>query len=336
SDTTMQEPLYGGIHTFAHLEHVNCSVSDFRIGVFGAPFDTGVTYAPGARFGPGSIRTMSRRISPDSYYVLTPEPGDEKNPYEYGAIVDCGDAPMVPLDNRIALDELYKFAGSVIKPCGESETKPSRKSRRTVMLGGDHTVSLSALRAIYEAHGPVQVIHFDAHIDTWKPEVLGGYSEYASVNHGTFLHWAHKMGLLAKPSVHVGTRAPLFRKDDRDHDAEIGFEILHADIIDDIGIRGIAQKIKEIIGTKGGPVYISVDIDVLDPASAPGTGTREPGGWTNRELLGVLKRLKGLNVVGADVVEVSPPFDSSDISALAGAYVADSLIALEVIADEQF
>ena len=174
------------------------------------------------------------------------------------------------------------------------------------------------------------MVHFDSHIDTWDPDVLGGgVSHYAGVNHGTFLHIAHEEGLVTNTSVHVGIRAPAInRKHDWKNDRRCGFEIVTARDIDRLGVQGVIDRVRERVGE--GRVYVSVDIDVLDPAFAPGTGTVEVGGWSTRELLSVLDGLGGLRVVGADVVEVAPAYDVGEVTAIAAAEVALSLVTLMV------
>lgn len=226
------------------------------------------------------------------------------------------------------------------------------------MLGGDHTITLAALRSTINHWGVVDVIHFDSHIDTWNPHaVAGGVTEYAAVNHGTFLHIAHEEGLISNhSSIHAGIRAPLGTQSrDLDNDSQCGFEIVTARDIDDLGAKGVIKKLRDRVGE--GNVYITVDIDVLDPvrippavtglqacasiyntnsipplkAFAPATGTAEPGGWTTRELLTILDGLVGLNVVGADVVEVAPAYDNTgETTCLAAAEVGRSLIGLMV------
>lgn len=218
------------------------------------------------------------------------------------------------------------------------------------MLGGDHTVTLAALRSTINHWGIVNVIHFDSHIDTWNPRVLGGgVTDYASVNHGTFLHIAHEEGLISNDSsIHAGIRAPLGTRDrDLNNDVQCGFEIVTARDIDELGPKGVIKKLKDRVGE--GNVYITVDIDVLDPVSilppevvtptdmeclqafAPATGTAEPGGWTTRELLTILDGLVGMNIIGADVVEVAPVYDNNgETTCLAAAEVARSLIGLMV------
>ena len=244
-------------------------------------------------------------------------------------MVDCGDAPLTFLDNTLALKNLEK-THKVISGRTASNTSVA-KVPRIITLGGDHTTTLAALRSTYQHFGPVSVIHFDSHIDTWDPAVLGGgISDYAGVNHGTFLHIAHEEGLVLNSSIHAGIRAPLANKRrDLKNDARCGFSIITARDIDRLTPWGIINAIKDRVGDTR--VYISVDIDVLDPAFAPATGTAEVGGWTTRELLTILDGLSGLKVVGADVVEVAPAYDNvGETTVLAAAEVARSLMNLMV------
>ena len=329
SDIVDGRNLFGGIVTFGGFPHFNCFDDKhldkkIDVAIVGAPFDTGVLFRPGARFGPDAIRLAGKRLG-----GLTPErKPTPKNPYDLRthnvSIVDCGDVPMTPFDNRIALNQLYR---------GERKIhKHDSSGPKISTMGGDHTITLMALRSAYEKYGKVSVLHFDSHIDTWDPKVLGGgITHYMALNHGTFLHYAAEQGYLNEGQcLHVGLRAPYIdAKYDHEHDAACGFHSITARDIDSMGIHGIVNKIKSTV--KDTPVYISVDIDVLDPANAPGTGTMEIGGWTGRELLSVLDGLKGINLVGADVVEVSPPYDSnSDITSLAATAVIDSYLWLLV------
>jgi len=324
-------PQFHGLTTFASMPYVYClneaggeAVEGFDIAFLGAPFDTGTTGRPGARFGPGGIRQGSRRMEPDSYDIYTGQ-NSFKN---WAKVVDCGDVPLTFLDNTIALkqlDEAHKVISS------RSTNSSEYTTPRIITLGGDHTTTLSALRSTFKWWGAVSVIHFDSHIDTWDPKVLGGgVSHYAGVNHGTFLHIAHEEGLIRNTSIHAGIRAPVMRKTgDIRNDIRCGFEIVKAREIDRIGISGVIQRLKErVAGTK---VYISVDIDVLDPAFAPATGTSEVGGWTTRELLSIIDGLQGIELIGADVVEVAPIYDNpGETTVLAAAEVAHSLLTLMV------
>ncbi|EAW11653.1 agmatinase [Aspergillus clavatus NRRL 1] len=319
---------FSGLTTFARLPYVNCFADEadserYDIAFLGAPFDTAVTGRPGARFGPGGIRLGSRRLGGWSIYT-------GENVLEgWAKIVDCGDAPLTWLDNTVALKQL-DLAHKVISS-RQTNSTTNGSVPRIITLGGDHTTTLPALRSTYERWGPVSVIHFDSHIDTWDPDALGGgISHYAGVNHGTFLHLAHEEGLIRNTSIHVGIRAPVTRgKADLRNDLRCGFEIVTARDLDRLGIHGLVEQIKRRV--HGSKVYISVDIDVLDPAFAPATGTAEPGGFTTRELLSILDALRGLPVIGADVVEVAPIYDTrGETTTLAAAEVAHSLLALMV------
>ncbi|KAK5168351.1 uncharacterized protein LTR77_006921 [Saxophila tyrrhenica] len=323
--------LMSGIATYANLPYVHCLANDgeevekYDIAVMGAPFDTGVTARPGARFGPNGIRQGSRRMAPAfSWSVYT-----GKNVFLEGfKVVDCGDAPLTFLDNTVALKQLDK-AHKVVSARTANNTEYS--TPRIITLGGDHTTTLSALRGTYDHWGAVSVIHFDSHLDTWDPDVLGGgLSHYAGVNHGTFLHIAHEEGLIKNTSIHAGIRAPVSNpKYDLKHDKACGFNIITARELDKTGTQGIIDKLKERVA--GSKVYISVDIDVLDPSYAPATGTAEVGGWTTRELLTILDGLEGIELIGADVVEVAPIYDNpGETTVLAAAEVAHSLIGLMV------
>ncbi|EGW31646.1 arginase [Spathaspora passalidarum NRRL Y-27907] len=342
SDIQSDQNMYGGILTYAHFPHFNCFNPEFYddkeidIAIVGAPFDTGVSYRPGARFGPEAIRSSARRlgeIAVDKKHKGKKYPLD---PYDSTThdfkIIDCGDVAMTPFDNRIALNQLYRGIRAIHK---HNPGSASRAHPKTITMGGDHTITLMALKSISERLGkPVKVIHFDSHIDTWDPTVLGGgVTDYMKLNHGTFLHYAHELGYITnKGNFHVGIRAPLIDSlYDSEHDSECGFSIIRASDIDKVGVQGIVKTLKEALGTED-PVYISVDIDVLDPSTAPGTGTMEIGGFTGRELLSILNGLKGINLVGADVVEVSPPYDTnSEITSLAATSVIDSFLQLMVI-----
>ncbi|KAI1778701.1 arginase family protein [Hypoxylon cercidicola] len=333
-DVDLTTDPVGGLTSFAHLPYVPCfaaktddEVDKYDIAILGAPFDTATSYRPGARFGPHGIRDGSRRIRPPhSWNVYT-----GRNRFaEWAKLVDCGDAPLTYIDNTVALKQLVK-AHKIIS--GRLANNASISTiPRIMMLGGDHTITLAALRSTFERWGVVNVIHFDSHIDTWNPKVQGGgVTEYASVNHGTFLHIAHEEGLISNDSsIHAGIRAPLgTQRTDLDNDAQCGFEVVTARDIDELGTKGVIQKLKDRV--KDGKVYITVDIDVLDPAYAPATGTAEPGGWTTRELLTILDGLVGMKVVGADVVEVAPAYDNKgETTCLAAAEVARSLIGLMV------
>ncbi len=219
----------------------------------------GVTARPGARFGPGGIRQGSRRLKSDTAWSIY---SGRNNFKSWAKVVDCGNAPLTFLDNTVALKQLTKAHQIVSDRSARIETKSPVP--RIIALGGDHTTTLPALRSTIDHWGKVSVIHFDSHIDTWDPSVLGGdISDYAAVNHGTFLHLAHEEDLISNKSIHVGIRAPVMRpKQDIRNDMRCGFEMVKARDIDRIGVIGVIEKLKERVQDSN--VYISVDIDVLD------------------------------------------------------------------------
>ncbi|MDH6198703.1 agmatinase [Mycobacterium frederiksbergense] len=296
-------PRYAGIATFARLPQ-RYEVDDYDIAVVGVPFDSGVTYRPGARFGPAAIRQASRLLKP--YH-----PALDVSPFAQAQVVDAGDIAANPFDIDAAVDQVREgIAGLLTRP-----------QQRVVMLGGDHTIALPALQAMHAVHGPVALVHFDAHLDTW--DTYFG----APCTHGTPFRRASEQGLLVKDrSAHVGIRGSLYDRADLLDDESLGFTVVHCRDIDRIGVDGVVDRIRERVGEH--PVYVSIDIDVLDPAFAPGTGTPEIGGMTSRELVAVLRSMRGLPIVGADVVEVAPSYDSGDVTAVAAANLAYELITL--------
>lgn len=267
------------------------------------------------------------------------------NPYNNWATVkDCGDIPVTPFDNGVAEKQMYEaFLELGSRPALSSSTKGKAQTKgisagksKLVTLGGDHSVALPALRALYQIYQkPITVLHFDAHLDTWNPSRYSAYwvSEQSSFNHGSFFHKASREGLICNStSAHAGLRTRLTGLDYGDYTnpgPEQGFLRIHADDIDELGgPMGIVEKVVRRIGLDPEqPVYLSVDIDVLDPSTAPGTGTPEPGGWTTREMIRILRGIEKLNVVGADIVEVSPSYDNKgETTALAAAQVAFEII----------
>lgn len=321
---------FNGIGTFAHLNHVKCltePTEPFDIAIVGAPFDTAVTYRPGARFGPRAIRQASARQT--SFRGFNPRAGI--NPYQnWAKVVDCGDIPITPIDNNIAREQMTQ----ALKQLGRRRTVSALAPKPKLMtLGGDHSLTLPALRALTEVYGkPIQVLHFDAHLDTWNPAAYPSYWGETHFTHGSMFWMANQEGLLSnsssEPSVHAGLRTRLSGTDWADNidDTAQNWIRFAADEIDDIGVKGIINGIMSALGTEN-PVYLSVDIDVLDPAFAPGTGTPEPGGWTTREFIRILRGIEGLNLVGADVVEVSPAYQGNgEETSLAAAQVVYELI----------
>jgi agmatinase len=295
-------PRFAGPPTFARLPRLD-QVDRADIAVVGVPFDAGTTYRPGARFGPAAIRTASRLLR--DYH-----PALEVEPFAAQQVVDAGDIACNPFDIGEAVAQIERGAEELLTVADT-----------LVTLGGDHTIALPLLRSLARRHGPLALLHFDAHLDTW--DTYFG----ASITHGTPFRRAWEEELLRDDaSLHVGIRGPLFSRQDLVDDASFGFGIVTAMDLEELRIAGVVQKVRQRIGDA--PVYVSIDIDVLDPGFAPGTGTPESGGLTGRELLGILRGLVGLRVVGADVVEVAPAYDHADITATAACHVAYELLSV--------
>jgi agmatinase len=298
----LEIPRYAGPATFARLPRRD-EVERFDVAVVGVPFDSGVTYRPGARFGPAAIRQGSRLLKPYN-------PAQDVMPFAAQQVVDAGDLACNPFD-----------IGAAVAQVEAGLRELTAEGARAVTIGGDHTIALPALRATTAVHGPVALVHFDAHLDTWDTYFGEPYT------HGTPFRRAAEEGLLMRDaSAHVGIRGSLYDPRDLEDDARFGFTIVHCEEMDLIGPRGVAERVRARV--QDAPVYLSIDIDVLDPAFAPGTGTPESGGMSSRELLSVLRGLAGLNIVGADVVEVAPAYDHAEITSVAAATVAYELVSL--------
>lgn len=325
---------FSGITTFAHLPHTRCLQSpeeEYDIAILGAPFDTTVTYRPGARFGPRAIRAASQRMT--AFRGYNPRAGI--NPYtSWARVIDCGDIPITPFDNALALRQMSEAFTNLAHYNAPKASRDSsvqyRHQPKLLTLGGDHSIALPTLRALNSIYGPVAVVHFDAHLDTWHPAKYPSAwidqddpTQQSFFTHGTMFWLAHNESLIAKDkSVHAGLRTRLSSEGDNEDDTAQGWTRISTDDIDDIGVEAIAKKIVAQVGTDI-PVYLSIDIDVIDPGLAPGTGTPEPGGWSTRELIRILRRIESLNVVAADIVEVAPSYDGTgEVTALAAAQIA--------------
>ena len=295
-------PRWVGPGTFARLPRTD-EVGHTDIAVVGVPFDSGVTYRPGARFGPHHVRESSRLLRPYN-------PAQNFSPFAGVQVADAGDIVAGPFDVREAISAIEARA-----------TELMGESTRLVAIGGDHTIALPLLRAAHARHGRVALLHFDAHLDTWDADFGAEYT------HGTPFRRAFEEGLLDTGAlVHVGIRGPLYGTRDLDDDARFGFGIISSADVLRLGVDAVVEAVRERIGDR--PLYVSLDIDVLDPAHAPGTGTPEAGGMTSRELLEILRGLRGVNVVGCDVVEVAPAYDHAEITGIAAAHLAYELVTL--------
>ena len=295
-------PRFAGPATFARLPTAE-AVPNWDIAVVGVPFDGGTTYRPGARFGPAAVRQGSRLLRPYN-------PAMGALPFELAQVVDAGDIACTPFGPEEAVAQIQ--AGAEVLLAGGG---------RLVSIGGDHTIALPLLRATSARHGPLGLVHFDAHLDTW--DVYFGQR----FTHGSPFRRAWEEGLLRRDRcMHVGLRGPLYSSTDLVNDAGMGFAQITTDDIAERGIGAVVSRLLERVGDA--PLYVSVDIDVLDPAHAPGTGTPEAGGLTSRELLSLVRGLAPARIVGADVVEVSPAYDHAEITAIAASHVLYELVTL--------
>lgn len=285
-------PRFSGIKTFFRLPIADVS-DNYDVGLFGIPYDGGVSYRPGPRFAPSKVRESSSLGR--GFHM---ERG--LNIFERLKFADLGDCSTVPIDQAQTYSKVENFVSMLVK-----------NKKRFLACGGDHSVTLPILRALRKQHGePLAFIHFDAHLDTY-PAAWG--CEY---HHGAFARHAVEEGLVdPKKMVQIGIRGPLAGGDDMNFVKKHGIQVI---TVDQIRRQGVDQLAK--LGASWGatPTYISYDIDCLDPAFAPGTGTPVPGGLTTWETQQIFRGFQIKNLVGGDVVEISPPFDQSEITTLAG------------------
>jgi len=290
----MEVPRFAGIATFMRLPHVPLDqADDVDIGLIGVPWDGGTTNRPGPRHGPRQMRDQSSMIRRRHHALGT-------CPFDLANCADLGDSPVNPADVEDGLNRVETYFKQVVG----ANILP-------LSAGGDHLVSLPILRAVGQSE-PVGMIHFDAHTDLWD-----GYFGGFKFTHGTPFRRAIDDGVLdPKRTMQIGIRGSMYDTDDRDFGARMGVRIMDIEEAVELGPEKVMAEARAIAGDK--PTYVSFDIDCLDPAFAPGTGTPEIGGFTTREAQFLLRGLRGLNICGADVVEVSPPFDPSGYTALAG------------------
>ena len=295
-------PRYAGPSTFARLPELR-DVEDCDVAIIGVPFDAGTSYRPGARFGPQSVRQASRQLRTNYH------PNYDVEPFKVQQVADAGDIACNPFDIDEAIKQIEKGSTQLLQKVGS-----------IVTIGGDHTIALPLLRSINKkVGGPVALVHFDAHLDTWDTYFGAPYT------HGTPFRRAREEKLfLDDASMHIGIRGPLYSTNDLKNDRELGFKTIHCDEFQTNTIDQIVKRIKDRIGNN--PLYISIDIDVLDPAHAPGTGTPEVAGMTTREILNVLRGLAGSQLVSADVVEVAPAYDHAELTSTAAATIVYELI----------
>jgi len=285
-------PRFSAIKTFFRLPHVSLD-QDYDIGIFGIPYDGGVSYRPGGRFAPAKVREVS---SLGRGFHMT----HKENIFNKLKVADIGDSPTVPIDQAETYRRIEAFVTELLS-----------HNKRFLAVGGDHSTTLPTLRALRKKYGkPLSFIHFDAHLDTY-PAAWG--FEY---HHGAFARHAVEEGLVdPKKMVQIGIRGPLAGGDDLDFVNKHGIRVI---TMDEVRATTLNEFLHSLPTFDENPTYISYDIDCLDPSCAPGTGTPVPGGLTTYEVQRIFRALKVPNLVGGDVVEICPAYDHSDITALAG------------------
>jgi agmatinase len=295
-------PRFSGVRTFMRLPDVQ-DLENADVAIVGAPFDTGATFRAGARFGPEGIRSVShllRRYNPSLDVMI----------FEYLSVIDYGDVPVVPG----YIEESYRRIAEGLEPIHWAGVVP-------IVLGGDHSIALPELRAAAAVHGPLALVQFDSHPDTWDAYFGEKHT------HGTPFRRAVEEGLLApEHSIQVGMRGSIYDMGDWDDARELGFDLVPTDAVRKLGIDETIARIRERVGDA--KTYVSFDVDFVDPAFAPGTGTPEIGGFTSREAQEFVRGLAGLDLVGCDVVEVYPAYDPAQITALLAANVAHEFLSL--------
>jgi agmatinase len=296
---SFETPRFSEVRTFMRLPNVR-ALENADAAIVGAPFDTGATFRAGARFGPEEIRSAShllRRYNPSLDVAV----------FDHLSVIDYGDVPVVPG----YIEESYHRIERGLEPIHRSGVVP-------IVLGGDHSIALPELRAAASIHGPLALVQFDSHPDTWDSYFGERHT------HGTPFRRAVEEGLLdTSRSIQVGMRGSLY---DRSDAREMGFDLVPTDEVRGLGIASVMDRIRERTG--GTKVYVSFDVDFVDPAYAPGAGTPEIGGFTSRETQEFLRGLASLEIVGCDVVEVYPAYDHAQITALLAANVAHEFLSL--------
>jgi agmatinase len=288
-----ESPRFAQPPTFMRLPHSR-DLAAMDTALVGIPFDGGTSYRPGTRFGPREIRSQSSMIRPFNHVL-------KANPFKTRRVADYGDIDVAPVSIERTYERIEAVVGQIL-----------RQDVLPVCVGGDHSITLPILRAVAKRHGPVALIHIDAHIDTWDEYFGGKYF------HGTPFRRAVEEGLIdPRQTIQVGIRGSLYAEDDFDFQAQHGMVVVPIGELKEHGVAAVAEQWRRLVR---GKVYVSFDIDAVDPAYAPGTGTPEVGGLTSYEALSLVRALRGLQVVGFDLVEVSPLYDGpGQITALLAA-----------------
>ncbi|WP_052255168.1 agmatinase [Salinicoccus sp. YB14-2] len=300
-----KSPRFVGPRTFMRLENVR-TTEDVDFAVIGVPFDTAASNRTGQRYGPQHIRDFSVLLRPYN-------PDQDINIFDYCSGVDYGDIDVIPGNIHATYDNIVDS----LTPVLDNDITP-------VMMGGDHSISLGHLRAFHKKYGPVALIHFDSHGDTWDNYFGEKYM------HGTPFRRAVEEGLIdTEHSIQVGMRGPLYGPGCIEDARDLGFEVITMREARKMGFDKVSERIRERVGTA--KAFVSYDIDFLDPAYAPGTGTPEVGGPTSFEGLEFVRNLRGLDIKGFDLVEVLPTYDSGEITAVAASSVIFEMISLIAI-----
>lgn len=294
---------YQGIATFGRRPHTR-ELSGVDVAILGVPYDSSTSYRSGARFGPRAIREQS-------LLLWGYNNAQQVAPFEVLNVVDYGDVDIIPVDIR-ATHQAIEQTATTIQQAG----------LRLISLGGDHSISLPLLRAHHKQHGPLAVVHFDAHPDTWDEE----YPTF-KYSHGTPFRRALEEGLIDTAAyLQVGIRGPTAGPQDYADARQLGGRLITFDEATELGPSRLLAEIHQRVEQR--PLYVTLDIDAIDPAFAPGTGTPEVGGFSSYQMLQLLRGLSDLNLVGADLVEVSPPFDSQHITAILAANLVFELLSV--------
>jgi agmatinase len=304
-EDSLLSPRFTGPSTFARLPFVR-TIEEVDLAIVGVPFDTGVTYRVGGRFGPNAVRAASVMLRPYNANL-------EVAPFEVLSCVDYGDVAIVPG----YIERSYAAIEAEVAPIVEAGVIP-------LLIGGDHACTLPHLRAT-RSRGPVAVIDFDSHTDAWDSYFGEKY------NHGTWMRRAIEEGLVdVGHSIEVGLRGPIYDSEDWTRlRSELGLDYLTTEDVLRIGPAATAAAIRERVGDR--PAFISFDIDVVDPAFAPGTGTPEPGGLSAHDALAIVRGLTGIDFVGFDVVEVIPAYDPAGQTAFLAANLAFDMLSLHAL-----
>ena len=302
-DDPLYEPRYQEIATFMRAPY-RPHLDNIDIALYGVAYDGGVTNRPGARHGPREIRNQSSLMR-----AITHATGI--NPFELARVADVGDVRFSQVyDNAAVNNDIETFVDAILS----SGAMP-------LAAGGDHSITYPIFRALASADTPIGMIHIDAHTDTWGP-VRG-----EKFHHGSPFRLACDEGLLDPArTIQIGIRGAQNWADGWDYSRDQGMRVVFIEEFEELGVDAVIAEARRVVGD--GPTYISFDVDGLDPVYAPGTGTPEVGGITTREALALLRGLRGLNLIGGDVVEVSPPFDPSGNTALVGATIMYEILCL--------